>query len=794
MPFRPTKNSPIDRRTFLAGAGGAVALGAVGLGAPPAFTPITEKPVDLRDRWTEILTARAHLNIVGPRAREHLQRSDSEVRSFLHAAGNAPDGSVFPEYPLEGDESGALSSTATRLAAMARAWATPASSWSNSEQLCDVIVSGVARLVQSGYHAGAPPVGNWWNWEIGTPRPLADLMCIMRNELPPQTFEDAGEAIRHFIPDPRYSELMNYPTTGSGRVNACRGALIAAVAEQDAIRTAECVQALPEAWRIVESAGGFYADGGFIHHLDVAYTGSYGVELIENLAPILSLIAGSEFDAIDTAPLWDRIDDAFLPVMVNGHMMDFVRGRAVARPRANGSAIGRATLAAIAQLAANAPTARRESWYALFSQWAQKNPTLDLLAGPNVTGAVALADVEGATSRTSAEPRARYFPSMDRLVHRTSGWTLAIAMCSNRVAAYEATERENAWASRTGNAMRYLYVDGDPRPFDDHFWATLDYATPPGTTNHAIAHVEAPTRSSDSNTPSNEWTGGLVHGDISIAAMHQEGLGGDAPNCRRLVIATTDRIIELVSGLSTRRRPFTAVENRMIPEGGIPNLVVDGTRVRDEVTVENPTWAHLDGVAGYLFLSSGSVTAGTSLRVGSQSRIERTIAEIDEDDRVNRQWAKMELSHRDNPSGAWVLLPGASLSTTRDIAASTPPRSMDAIVRNDGGGQIVDLGDTTIVAAWRPLVVPLPGSEVRFPDPLLALLRPEEGRLQLTITEPTQERDRSIIQVAGSWTVHDTSGIAKSSVEVSASDGLTRMSIDTSERAGRPFTVSLQRS
>lgn len=794
MPFRLTQHSPIDRRAFLAGAGGAVALGAVGLGAPPAFTPTTEEPVDLRDRWTEILTARAHLNIVGPRVREHLHRNDSEVSSFLHAARNAPDGSVFPEYPFESDESGALSSTATRLATMARAWATPASSWSNSEQLRDALVAGVERLVQSGYHAGARPVGNWWNWEIGTPRPLADLMCIMRNELPPQTFEDAGEAIRHFIPDPQYSELMNYPTTGSGRVNACRGALIAAVAEQDTIRIAECVEALPEAWRIVDTAGGFYADGGFIHHLDVAYTGSYGVELIENLAPILSLIDGSEFDVIDRAPLWDRIDDAFLPVMVNGHMMDFVRGRAVARPRANGSVIGRATLAAIVELAASAPTTRRESWYALFDQWAQKNPSLDLFAGPDVTGAVVLAEIEGVTSPTNAEPQAHYFPSMDRLVHRASGWTLAIAMCSNRVAAYEATEQENAWASRTGNAMRYLYVNGDPGPFDDHFWATLNYAKPPGTTNHAVAHVEAPTRSSDSKTPSNEWTGGLVHGNISIAAMHQEGLGGDAPNCRRLIIATTDRIIELVSGLSTRRRSFTAIESRMLPEGDTPNLVVDGKQIRDEVTVENPTWAHLDGVAGYLFLSKGPVTAGTSLRIGSKSRIERSIAEIDEDDRVARQWANIELSHHDNTSGAWALLPGATLSATRDAAAPAPPRSVDTIVRNDGDGQIVDLGDTIIVAAWRPLVASLPGSEVRFPDPLLALLRPMEDRLQLTITEPTQARDTSIIQVAGSWSVHDTSGIATSSVEVSASDGLTKLTIDTSKRGGRPFTVSLQPS
>lgn len=794
MPFRLTQYPVLDRRTFLAGTGAAVTFGAIALGSPPAFTPLAKQPDDLRDRWTEILTARARLDFVEPRAQQLLQESDSDVGAFLRASENVPEGSVFPEYPLGGEDSGALSGTATRLAAMARAWVTPASTWSNDEQLRDVIVSGVETLVERGYHVGAKPVGNWWDWEIGTPRPLADLMCMMRDVLHPATLASAGEAIRFFIPDPRYSELMRYPTTGSGRVNVCRGALIAALAEEDATRLQECVDALPEAWQIVDSAGGFYADGGFIHHIDVPYTGSYGVELIENLAPLLTLIDGSEFDTLDRAPLWDRIDDAFLPVMVNGHMLDFVRGRAVARTRTNGSVIGRTTLAAITELSARAPSERRSSWLALFDEWAQRNPTLDLLAGPDVPSAVLLAEVEGATAQESAEPRSAYFSSMDRLVHRAPGWTLAIAMCSNRIAAYEATEQENAWASRTSNAMRYLYVDNDPAPFDDHFWATLDYSRPPGTTNHRAEHVEAPSRGNDTRVPRNEWTGGMVDGGVSVTAMHQAGLDGDAPHCRRLIVATVDRIIELVADVQSSSSAFTTVENRMFPEGDAPILVIDGTRVRDEVTVETPRWAHLEGVGGYIFLSQDSVMAQVSRRSGSRSRVEQTLTEVDEDDSVSRSWAGIDYIHRTRSSGAWMLLPGASLSTVRDAVAEDPSRDAGSIVRNDEAGQILNIGGgITVASAWRQLVVPLGDDlEVHLPHPLLILVQRQEDGVRIRVTEPTQNRDHTLIKVTGSWRVRGTSEIAKRNVTALESDGLTQVHVDSSDLLGRSFTVSLR--
>ena len=245
-------------------------------------------------------------------------------------------------------------------------------------------------------------------------------------------------------------------------------------------------------------------------------------------------------------------------------------------------------LAAIAELASTAPAERRDGWFTLFREWEAKNSSVDLFRGADIPGAVALAAVEHGPDATAPTQRSTYFASMDRLVHRAPGWTAAVAMCSNRIAAYEATEVENIWGSRTGNSMRYLFVDDAPEPFDDHFWSTLDYSRPPGTTNHATAHEPRPTRGSDSNVPQNEWTVGMVHDAYSVAAMHQTGLDGDAPECRRLTVATADRLIELVSDITSEHRAFTTVENRMFPAGVSSDLVIDGEQIRDETNNREP--------------------------------------------------------------------------------------------------------------------------------------------------------------------------------------------------------------
>ncbi|MGP9581711.1 polysaccharide lyase family 8 super-sandwich domain-containing protein [Brachybacterium sp. AOP35-5H-19] len=784
----------IPRRAMLTGTGTAVALGAFFLGSSPAYTPLPERPPTLQERWVEAITARARILHPSRRMRDHLAEMDSDVRGHLRSADEASGGNVFTAYPLDGEDSSALSGTATWLATMARAWSTPGSDFSHDERLRTVLLDGVAQLLDGGYHDGAENYDNWWDWEVGTPRALADVMCLLRDELPGHLLENAGAAIRYFIPDPTYSEIMNYPTTGSNRVNTIRGALIAAVAEEDDARIRECVDALPDAWRIVDDLDGFYADGGFIQHIDIPYTGNYGSDLLQTLAPILTLLEGTEFDIEEREELWDLVDSAYLPVMVNGHVLDGMRGRAVARTQTNGSVTGRNLVGAIAEIARTAPARRRERWMDTFRWWASQNPTVDLLAGADLPGAVALHPATQGRAAPAASSSV-YFASMDRLVHRADGWTVALSMCSERIAAYEATEAENTSGVLTGNRMRYLFINDDPAPFDDYFWSTLDYARPPGTTNHRTAFDPEPTRQSSANRPMNEWTGGLLYGELSIAAMHQVNRGGEAPECRHLTVATAHEVVELVSDIRSTLNTFTTVENRMFPDGARAELLVDGQRVGSSASVADARWAHVEGVGGYVFPGGATLEASISRRVGSTRRVEQKVEDIPRGELVAREWATLDLQHPERTHAAWwVLLPTAGVAETE--AASSAISSHDPrvrVVRNDATAQIVRLEGITMAAAiWIDAVVELTASiSIRCQHPvLLAAERAADG-LVLRLTDPTQSRERTEVIVSGEWALNGAEDIDPDAVAVRVENGGSRVTASIRGRGGRAFTVHL---
>lgn len=726
-------------------------------------------------------------------ARSRLHALDDEVRSYLDSAAEAEARDVFARAPLGGQDTGTMSITATWLATMATAWFTPGSAFVQDEHVRRTIVDGVERILDAGYHEGAEARDNWWDWEIGTPRPLADVLCLFRDELPESSFTDAAAAIRYFIPDPTYSRLMNYPSTASNRVSTTRAALIAAVAEEDEQRLEECVAALPEAWRTVDRLDGFYEDGGFIQHIDVPYTGNYGTDLLKNLTPLLTMLDGTAHDVPDKDALWDRIDSAVLPIMVNGHVLDAVRGRAVARLSSNGSVVGRAAAGVIAQLARLAPRERSERWMGLLQRWSSANPTLDLLEGTDVPSAVALQEALWRPAGDAEEPATRYFSSMDRLVHRAGGWTAAVAMCSNRISAYEGTEDENSWGVLTGNSMRYLFLGDDPAPFDDHFWATLDYSRPPGTTNHRTEFVPTPTRGSSINLPRNEWTGGLVHGALSAAAMHQVNRDGEAPACRRLTVAGPEWIVELVSDIRTDLTAFTTVENRLFPEGSAPTFIVQGEEVHDPVSLTGVTWAYLDDAGGYLFPGGGRIDAGVTRRVGSTQRVERSVDEIPRAVRVSRRWATLDLRHDSTPAW-WALLPGADLAATRAASSAMASGSFPVqMLQNDAAAQVVSVDGTTLIAAvWAPTTLRLDsGTQIGCAHPLLLLARRTSRGLTLRLTDPTHAQKRTEVTVSGAWKADGIEGIAADDLAVRVEGAGSRVTAATRGRGGRSFVVRL---
>lgn len=775
-------------------------MSAVLLGSPAAHTPAPGTPSDLRDRWVEVLTARSSLEHQDPVAERQLSAMDEQVRDYLRQMReNRSDRSVFEGVEVgPAHDPGNLTATATRLQTMARAWATTGSEWAGSDEVLERIGAGLTTLHDAGYRAGAEAYGAWFQWEIGTPRPLADIACILRDALPEERVLNTLDAVDHFIPDPRKSRMNNYPSTGANRMNTARAALVTALVRGDPERVRECVAAIEETWAEPIRHDGFYPDGGFIQHIDVPYNGSYGTEWLRDVAPVLKLLDQSDFAIGDPTPVWRIVDEAFLPIMVRGHVTDAFRGRAISRLGSNGTVIGHMALGAIAQLSALAPGDVRARWLGQISRW-NSIAGGSLLDGTDVVTAVGLAAARATSPAVENDQESCYFASVDRLVHRGRDWSVVVALSSPRIAAYEASDDENVLGGRTGNRMRYLYLSDDPRDFDDDYWSTVDYAHPAGTTTHDVELRQGLANANGTRRPMNEWAGGFVLGGMSAAGFHQVGLGTDSPRCRTLTVALADRLVELVSDVqSPHGRVTTAIEHRPIPDERPKLITLNGVERPDKISTRGARWAHVEGVGGYVFLTPAPVAARYERRTGSRAGVLTETTGVPERERVEQTWATMTLTHRAAEEGeAWMLLPAESAEQTARIAEAPAdgPQGI-VVVQNDASAQAISIGGSTSVAAiWSDISMTTPsGLAIQTSEPMMLGVRDNsDGTLMLRMAEPTQQAPGLSLTISDRWELQRTAGITEEKVNVEPAGEATRCKVDTRELGGRAVSVTLQR-
>ena len=198
----------------------------------------------------------------------------------------------------------------------------------------------------------------------------------------------------------------------------------------------------------VTSGDGWYADNSFIFHYNIPYTGSYGQELLENIAILVKLLDGSTWEITDPdlANIYGWITNGTMPLMYRGAMMDMVRGRAIASSSSDQYKVGAAALKNMSSVATFAPT----------------DIAAELLA---------FAD------SPQVEPGQYHFASMDRVAMHRAAFSFGLSMSSTRVGGYEinTTSPTNLKGWYTGAGVTYLYLDNPDTQYMDTYWATVDW-------------------------------------------------------------------------------------------------------------------------------------------------------------------------------------------------------------------------------------------------------------------------------------------------------------------------------
>ncbi|WP_225837797.1 polysaccharide lyase 8 family protein [Streptomyces sp. NK08204] len=688
-PSRPTR-----RALLLAAALTAAVAPAPGArGATGSADPYDT----LRRRWLAIALGTGYDPATEPYA-GRLAQLGALARTFRATMAPAPD-SLWPGHRF--DPPAGITHSYGRLWTMAQAYAQDGTGSTGDPGLLADILRGLDHLSTAVYNPAATRYGNWWEWQIGSPRLLMDITAALYERLGGDRISAACAAVDHFIPDAMLTDYSG-TSTGANRVDLCRSVALRGILGRDADRIVLARDALSPVFPYVTQGDGLYADGSFVQHTWVAYSGTYGQVLLDGLGRLLTLLAGSPWEVTDPARqnVLDAVEHAFVPLIHDGLVLDCVNGRAISRGYLRGDDLhvlhsdhhhGRALIAAIALLAGGASEEERERWYGIVKGWIERDADTDVLTAPQFSvadlarlNAVAAAPVPAVQEAVGH----RLFPAMDRAVHRRPRFTAALAMASDRIAHYECGNGENPRGWHTGSGMLSWWPEARGDQYTDWYWPTVDWYRLPGTTVSTRPLADRAGGEWGAPKPEVHWVGGTTDGEYAAVGQHLKGLGSTL-EARKSWFFLADAVVCLGAGISCADGvPVeTIVDNRNLGEGGTQPFV----RGRD--------WAHLEGHGGWILPHGGDLHTLREDRTGAWSDINTSST----GERRTRRWQTLWLDHGTDPADAayvYVLLPGASRGET---AARAADRDWLCVLANDTARQAVAVPRLGLTAAafWR---------------------------------------------------------------------------------------------
>lgn len=482
--------------------------------------------------------------------------------------------SLWPGYPY--DPPAGITQSYSRLWTMTQAHVQQGTGSTGDPALLADVLRGLDHLSATIYNPSTTRYGNWWEWQIGSPRLLMDIVAALHGHLTEAQTRAACAAVDHFIPD---SMLTDYSgtSTGANRVDLCRSVVLRGILGRGDDRIALARDALSPVFPYVTKGDGLYADGSFVQHTQVAYSGTYGQVMLDGLGRLFALLAGSAWEVTDPNRqiVLDSVEHAYAPLIHDGLVMDGVNGRAISRGYLRSDDLhvmrsdhfhGQGIIAAVALLAGGASAAERERWYAVVKGWIERDTVTPVLTAPQfgVADLARLHAIAGSPEPAAPEPAGhRLFPAMDRAVHRGSGFTAHIAMCSDRITYYECGNGENPRGWHTGAGMVSWWAGERSDQYTDWFWPTVDWYRLPGTTVSTLRLPDNAGGEWGAPKPDVRWVGGTTDGEYAAVGQHLKGLGSTL-RARKSWFCLSDAVICLGAGITcTDGAPVeTVVDNR----------------------------------------------------------------------------------------------------------------------------------------------------------------------------------------------------------------------------------------
>ena len=742
----------------------------------------------IRDKWTKFLVGL-------PQNRKELDFDFSEVARLNEKSADV----VYSQINLSKDRKSIFKSAENmtsgvdvliqynNLAKLAIAYVTPETKYYKNEKIKNEIVEALEWLYINAYHEDLPELGNWWQWELGIPKKLNEIITLMYEDISKENRIKYLKASEYFQPDAKWSGVSPSATyssapnkrvsTGGNRIDTSIISFMRGVLTEDKAEALEGLNAAAEVGELVTIGDGFYRDGSFIQHDNVAYNGTYAAVLFDGLGLMLYLINGTEFKMED--PRLDNIYESILNgysyLLINGGINDSVNGRSISRDKSSDIERARILISSVALLSEGASKNYQDKLKELIKKVVLDNNQYSLVekeTNPLIKSILKEIVESGETDALDVQG-AKVFGAMDRAVYiNDKDGKVVVSMHSNRIANYETMNGENIKGWYTGDGMTYIY--GKDSSTYTEFWPTVDMYHLPGVTNSINKMGDkAGERRVKALVSPKAFVGGVEGKDSAFVGMDMVSWNKQT-RMKKSWFMIDGVTLALASNIrSNDGEIHTTIDNRILNNG---KIFVNGEELIDGKVIENSKNLSINFNGNYPEENIGyRVIKGPKIKVdikenkGSWKNIGGTLTE-----EISKRYFVTYMDHGKDPrkdSYAYLILPMFSKEAVDNYDVSR-----FEIVKLDEEAHIVKDRNSGVLAMnfWKDSVQEF--ENIKVFSAMSIIKNEKDDILELYVSDPTQLQNyRSILEIKGNYKVIESSD---KGILVKNSKNTTKLEID----------------
>lgn len=683
---------------------------------------------NMRLKWAEFLTGKESLELQSPKIKvDTINTLNNMGKKSLENYNYSKDRtSIYSD--LGNMKNGIqIQTTYERLKNLSKVYVIPGTSFYKDERIKKEILDSLEWLHENAYYEGAPEYGNWWQWELGIPKNINEIVAIMYDEIPIENRMKYLKASQYFQPYAKYSgyspsaKYSSSPelrvSTGGNRMDTSIISFARGFLMEDREQVLDGVQAVGDVGEYVESGDGFYRDSSFIQHGNIPYNGTYASVLFNGLGTMLYLTSGTQYEMTDKRlnNIYDSIIDGYSYLIINGGITDAVSGRSISRDGGDELERGRGVVTSVAMISEGAPEPYRGQLRKLVKKALEENTAYDTTEKIyNLKLKEIMKNIKNTEQyEKNSEPKSKVFWGMDRVVHQGSeNIKFVISMHSSRIGNYETMNGENKKGWYTGDGVTYIYGKNSNK--SKEFWPTVDMYHLPGTTESVNERKDGSgERRHKAKMSPKSFVGGVTTGKVTLAAMDFLSWNNQ----------------------TSAKKSWFLIDNTMIAMGS--NISSSDGEIH--TTVDNRV---IDGeILKYNVLSKGELVSKREKRVGNWKSIggkSETPVEV--------EYITTYINHGKNPKNASYLYSvGLDSISQNDIEILSQNEKAHGIRVKDYVGINFWKDDQYKVEKYKTFST-------------LSLLALEKGdTLELWVSDPTQLSNvMSILEVDGSYRLAET--------------------------------------